>query len=555
MSAGAQQTFSPKFEEARGRSRRAPLRKTSAEQLFDQLPPHSPEAEMSLLGSIILDPTVVSEVVTYCSNGDAFYSEAHGAVFDALVQNFDLHQSGDLVQLTEALRDKNVLDDIGGAEYLVQLAESVPSAANAAHYARIVSEKSRLRNLIDAAGDILYKAYHAGDLGPEGARQVLDEAERAIFDIAEQSQIADAQSLNELLHQVMDRLEAFEGRNITGLATGYMQLDEMTSGLQSGELIIVAARPSMGKTALALNLAEQISAQRQHHDPAFMGGRHDQSKTPIAIFSLEMSKQSVAQRMMCARAGVDSQRVRTNRLTEDDHVRLQTACGELGEMSIYVDDTPGMSVLQVRARARRLVAQHGVRCVIVDYLQLLSSPGAARESRQMEVSAISRGLKALARELNIPIVCLSQLNRGAEQREGHRPRMSDLRESGSIEQDADVIALLHREEYYHQSDPDWALDNPDKVGLAELIIAKQRNGPTGVVDLVWDSKTTRFKNHAGRRFETNYQASPPQVAQAEPQTRRVPFAPGAGTGPVSDHRDGGGPDQDFDGVDIEDIPI
>ncbi|MEC9372606.1 MAG: replicative DNA helicase, partial [Planctomycetota bacterium] len=361
--------------------------------------------------------------------------------------------------------------------------------------------------------------------------------------------------------QAMDLLEQNEGRTVTGIATGYDRLDEMTSGLQPGEMIIVAARPSMGKTALALNLAEQIATR---HQPTVLDptGRHGAGAAPVAIFSLEMSRQSVAQRMMCATAGVDSHKVRTGRLGEEDYRRLLNACGALGEAALYIDDTPGMTILQLRARARRMVAQYGVKCLIIDYLQLLSSPGAARESRQMEVSAISRNIKALARELKVPIVCLSQLNRSAEQREGHRPRMSDLRESGSIEQDADVIMLLHREEYYHQHDPDWVLENPDKEGLAELIIAKQRNGPTGVVDLVWDSRSTRFRSHAGRHFAAEYAASghaPASNGREEapgPQVvTKVPFAPGSKTGPISDHRDGGGPDRGWEDENIEDVPF
>jgi replicative DNA helicase len=514
-------------------------------RLFDRLPPHSLEAEMSLLGSMILDPQVVGDVLQQVRSGDAFYSQSHALIFDSIVATYDTHQSGDLVQLSESLKQKGVLDDIGGSDYLLELARCVPSAVNAPHYARIVAERSKLRRLIEAAGQIVYDAYHAGDLGAEGAKETLDRAEKMIFDIAEDAGAYEADSLKELLLQTMDQLMDNEGRLITGLDTGFFELNELTGGLQPGEMVIVAARPSMGKTAFALNLAEQIA----------VGGGPGGSPLPVAFFSLEMGRQAVAQRLLCAYAGVDSQRLRRNTLNAEEFQRLGSACGLLSETPLFIDDTPGLTVLQLRARARRMARQYGIQCIMIDYLQLLTAPGAGRESRQVEVSAISRGVKALARELNVPVVCLSQLNRGAEQREGHKPRMSDLRESGSIEQDADVITLLHREEYYHQADPMWAEENPDKVGLAELIIAKQRNGPTGVVNLVWDSRTTRFRNHAGRSY------SPPP-APREPASS-APFQPGqsggafggrAKSGPIENHRDGGGPDVEFDD-DLDDLPI
>ncbi len=486
---------------------------------------------MSLLGSILIDPGVLPDVISLISAGEDFYASAHALIYDALVDLYDQRQSGDLVQLLDALQTKNALENVGGADYLVQLAESVPSAANAVHYARIVAEKARLRRLIEAASEIIHEAHNTGDLGAEGAREVLDRAEQRIFDIAERSQTADAQKLQELLHEAMVLLEANEGRPITGLATGYMRLDELTTGLQPGELLILAARPSMGKTALALNLAEHVALHGAHHAAA-----------PVAFFSLEMSRQALTQRMMCARATVDSHRFRTNTLTEDDYRRLMKACGDLDPAPLYIDDTPGMTILQLRARARRLVAQHGVKCIFIDYLQLLTAPGSARESRQVEVSAISRQIKALARELNIPVVCLAQLNRGAEQREGHRPRMSDLRESGSIEQDADVIMLLHRESYYHQGDEQWLEEHEGEENLAEVIIAKQRNGPTGVAKLTWDAKTTRFLDYTEQRYRepVSYSAptAPPEVTT---------FAPGTRSGPAESHRDGGGPARPWEG--------
>ncbi len=528
------------------------------QELFDRMPPHSEEAEMSLLGSMILDHEVVNEVVPLVSQPDAFYREAHGVIFSALLRLHERHQSGDLVQLTEALKDQAVLEDVGGPEYLVRLAESVPSAVNAPYYARIVREKHQLRRLIDAAGQMLYDAYHVGERGDDGARSVLDDAEQSIIDIAEAAQSVDISSLSQLLQEALDQLMANEGHLVTGLRTGFYELDEMTSGLQPGEMCILAARPSMGKTALALNLAEQI---------AFGGlaGRtgNDDPRCPVGFFSLEMSKQSVTQRLLSAHSQVDSHRMRTNRLSRDDYARLIDSCGKLSEAPIHVDDTPGLTVMGLRAKARRMARQHGVRCLVIDYLQLMSAPAAVRDGRQQEVSTISRQVKALARELKLPVMCLAQLNRGAEQREGHRPRMADLRESGSIEQDADVVMLLHREEYYHQADPEWADEHPEKVGVAELIIAKQRNGPTGTVKLVWDARTTRFKSYAHPRSDDGYARPPSDAPHAsgviEPRpgngARPGSFAPGKKTGPIDDHRDGGGPERDWESTDVDDLPI
>ena len=551
-----------------GGNRRMRAAPVEIQKLFDLLPPHSPEAEMALLGSMILDPRVIGDVLSMVTSADDFYAEAHGAIFKVIVDVYDRHQSGDLVQIVETLRAANTLEAVGGPEYLVRLAETVPSAVNAAHYARIVADRGRLRKLISSAGQIIYDAYHAGDLGPDGTREVLDKAEMAIFNIAERGETSDPQRLAEILEQELHRLEQLEGKGISGLSTGYTDLDAMLSGLQPSEMVIVAARPSMGKTALALNLAEQI---------ALGGSGGGRGTVPVAVFSLEMSRAAIAQRLLSARSGVDSHKLRRGHFTGSDFQRLFAACGELGDAPIYIDDTPNLTVLALRARARRMAAMHGIRCIMIDYLQLMTAPGAARESRQVEVSTISRGIKALARELNVPVVCLAQLNRGTELRDGNRPRMSDLRESGSIEQDADVVILLHREEYYHTQDPDWADANRDKVGLAELIIAKQRNGPTGIVKLTWDPSTTRFKNHAGdfgdrynpHEREVVVRATAPRVeppravasAEIQAPAPRAGFAPGKKQGPLGADdprwRDGGGPSDEapFDDVDTSDLPI
>lgn len=1025
---------------------------------------------MSLLGSILIDPKMLSDVLALIRKPEEFYSEAHAAIFRSAVEVFDRFNSGDLVQIVESIKDKGQLELIGGAEYLVKLAESVPSAVNAPHYARIVAEKAKLRKLIDAAGTILYDAYHTGELGPDGAREVLDKAEMAVFEIAQQQQIADPQQLKDLLQLEIDRIESQEGKGISGVPTGYIDLDDLLRGMQPGELVIVAARPSMGKclafdseivgadgsiatiqelfkardraiptldenmkfscqkpsdfiddgikpvfevrtrlgrrvrstlthpfltvhgwmplsavavgdhvavparlavfgtrempahevkllayligdggltgtcprftnsnprvmgefeecvdafgglrlrdsstrpsearsvrvsadeasvrqarsefaarlrsrldasgisaraladevgvsaasitnwrqgktapdasafekicrvleveaeeiaplglervrtntpnpltlwlakhglmerdshakqipasvfqlpvaqvslflnrlfatdgwasvlatgqaqigyasvneklarqiqhllvrfgiiaklrqrfvkykggrrsayqlditdqgsirtfaerigifgkedavlgaakatssraarsyadnlpvefwsrieaakgelswaevsrragdatlkpfartiprtlmaklatalesddlkklvsadvlwdrvesircvgeqqvydltmdgthnfvaddvcvhnTALALNIAEQMAM-------GVMTGGYSPAPNPVALFSLEMSKSAVTQRLISARSGIPSQNLRGgHKLSDREYRKLLSACDELAKAPMFVDDTPNMTVLALRARARRLVAQHGVKAIMIDYLQLLTSPGAARESRQVEVSAISRNIKALARELNVPVICLSQLNRASEQREGNKPRMSDLRESGSIEQDADVVILLHREDYYHTQDPDWGLDNPDKMGVAELIIAKQRNGPTGVVKLAWDSGTTRFKNYAGAHIQPppefagggafgggqsggggngggdpltgGYDTASAAAASFGAPPVRSAFAPSPRTGPIDNHRDGGGPERDASAVDEGDDEV
>jgi replicative DNA helicase len=481
------------FDNARrGSRRREAFAPISAQSLFDRQPPQALEAEMSLLGSLILDPKVVPDALSIVRNEKDFYSEGHAHIYRAVLDLYDQRHSGDLVQLVDMLRDRKVLEAVGGVDYLETLANSVPSAVNAPHFARIVAEKAKLRRLIDAAGQILYDAYHSGELGPEGAREVLDKAEMAVFEIAQEANASDPQALAELLELELKRIEAadFEGGGLSGVATGYYEMDEMLRGFQPGELIVLAARPSMGKTAFALNLAEQMALGGF---TAGVGGGAKQ--VPVGLFSLEMSKNAIVQRLLSARSGVSSQALRGGHKIPDRDLReLILAAEDLKTAPVFIDDTPDLTVLNLRARARRMVAQYGVKIIMIDYLQLMSAPGAARESRQVEVSTISRGVKALARELNIPIVCLSQLNRASESREGNRPRMSDLRESGSIEQDADVIMLLHREEYYHVQDEDWKAENPDKIGIAEIIIAKQRNGPTGVSKLYWDSKTTRFRN-------------------------------------------------------------
>lgn len=534
--------------------------KPELSRLFDRLPPHSPEVEMSLLGTMILDPKVIVEVRMMIPSSDFFYNEKHSAIYDALLQTHEFHQGGDLVLLSTALRDKGLLDDVGGEDYLLGLAQNVPSATNWQYYAKVVRESARLRQLILAAGDMMYSAYGASSIDPQAAQSVLDSSLGRIFDIAGDVASLNTETLAEMLEKTLDMLVARTGRSITGIATGFYDLDELTSGLQKGEMIIVAARPSMGKTAFALNLAEQV---------AFGGSPHDEKgpHTPAGFFSMEMSNQSVVQRLLSAHSGVDSHKMRRNILNQDDFRSLAISCGKLAEAPLYIDDTPGLTISMLEGKARRMVRQHKIRCMFVDYLQLMTAPFAAKENRQMEVSAISRGIKALAQKLQIPIVCLAQLNRAAEQREGNRPRMADLRESGSLEQDADVVMLLHREEYYHLQSPTWAEENPDKVGIAEIIIAKQRNGPTGTVELRWNASTTRFQNlargYGGHAPVVTRPAQPSSTPRA-PAAREGPaaFAPGAKSGPITNHRDGGGPEREqqtetppWADENIDDIPI
>ena len=466
-----------------GRGQRRPRNDAATEAqrrdvaaLFGSEPPVALEAEMGLIGAIIWDPKVVGDVITLVRNGEDFSSPRHGRIYDAIIEIYERHATVDLVLLNQLLTDRGLVDAVGGLDYIVQLAEGVPSAANAAHWARVVREKATMREIIAAAGEILEEAHTSR----QPAQNMLESAEQKIFRIAQKRETGVVSTANELVHETMRMIDQSEGNGFVGVRTGYGHLDEMTNGLQKGEMLILAARPSMGKTALALNLLQQIA----------------QLGAPSVMFSLEMGKQQLIQRMLCALGGIDAQRLRKHMLGSDDYRRLMAACGEISKLPIFIDDTPGLSLLAMRSKARRLKERYGIGFIAIDYLQLMSS-GSRVESRQLEVSEISRGIKAMARELDVPVLCLSQLNRAAEQREGHRPRMSDLRESGSIEQDADVVMMLHREDYYHRGDPNWADENPDKVGTAELILAKQRNGPTGTVDLVWDGSTTSFK---GRSF-------------------------------------------------------
>ncbi|MCP4257191.1 MAG: replicative DNA helicase [Planctomycetes bacterium] len=432
--------------------------------------PESLAAEAAVLGSMLIDPECIGDVVEHLS-ADAFYRIEHRYIYDALISLYEKNKGVgiDAVLLREELIKRNQLEEVG-VEYIVKILDSVPSSANVGYYTGIVKDKMLLRELIGTAGEILDSAYNqTGETA-----EVLDEAEQRMFSITDKHISGSASALKDLVARSFELIENRQGIHVTGLPTGFYELDEQTCGLQNGEMIIVAGRPSMGKTSLALNIAEHIGLME---------------KIPVAIFSLEMGKQQLAERFLCSISEIDSQKVRRGLLSDADYKKLADACAELSETPIYIDDTSTLTPLEVRAKARRLKSRHDIRCIVVDYLQLMHLGSGRTESRQQEITTISRYLKALARELSIPVIVLSQLNRSPEGREGHRPRMSDLRESGSIEQDADVIMLLHREDYYKRNEENYEPNN-----TAELIIAKQRNGPTGTVKLTFREKITRFEN-------------------------------------------------------------
>lgn len=433
--------------------------------------PESLEAEAAVLGSMLLDPECIGLVVQKIRT-EAFYRLEHQMMFDAVVALWGKNGSDfDLVLLRDELKKRNQLEEIGGPEYLAKIAEAVPSSANVEHYLQIVKEKQMLRELIAAAGEVMTDAFEtSGDVGDK-----LDRAEQKIFNVTQKKITGTAIAIKDLLTEAFEAIDRREGHHVTGLPTGFAEMDDLTCGLQNGEMIVIAGRPSMGKTSFAMNIAEHIGADND---------------IPVAIFSLEMSRQQFAERMLCSRAMVDSQLVRRGMHSDTWYQELVNVAGELSKKPIYVDDTPAITPLELRGKARRLRTQHGIRCIFVDYLQLMSL-GTRVESRQQEVSEMSRYLKALARELEIPVVVLSQLNRAPEGREGHRPRMSDLRESGSIEQDADVVILLHREDYYHRGETDY-----EETNGAEIIVAKQRNGPTNTIELSFNGTNTRFTNRA-----------------------------------------------------------
>jgi len=435
------------------------------------LPPQSIEAEESLLSAILLDNNTLLDVVEVLAVAD-FYRTAHQKIYAAIIELFDKGEPIDLVTLANSLKEKGQLDAVGGASYLARLVDAIPLAVNAQNYAKIIADKASLRRLIEKANAIAKRCYD--DRG--NVDDVIDFAEASIFEVSERKTSQSFYPISRLIIRNIETLEENQGNKslVTGVQMGFGQLDNLTSGLQKSDLIILAARPSMGKTALALNIARNAAVD---------------SDIPVAIFSLEMSKEQLSLRMLCAEARLDSSRLRGGFFSMADWHRLTDAAGILSESPIYIDDSPSLSAMEIRAKARRLKMDKNIGLVIIDYLQLMKARTGA-ERRDLEISEISRSLKALAKELEIPVLAISQLNRMLEQRNDKRPRLSDLRESGALEQDADVVAFIYRDEVYNQDE-----NNPQK-GIAEIILAKQRNGPTGKVKLTFLDAYTRFENLA-----------------------------------------------------------
>jgi len=439
----------------------------SLEDTLRKVPPQSLDAEESVLGGILFDMHALDRVIEVLGVDD-FYRESHRKIFRAMLALSEKGEPIDLITLSDTLKARGELQEIGGATYLAELVDKVPSAANIAHYARIVREKAILRHLINVCNEVSSRCYS----GQEDIEPFLDEAERLIFDVSEKRVRPSFFKMGDLIMDTIKTVERlFERKElVTGVPTGFLDLDRLTAGLQSSDLIIVAARPSMGKTSFVLNVAQYVALH---------------ANIPVGLFSLEMSKEQLVLRMLCSEARVDNAKVRTGYLGERDFPRLAMAAGRLAEAPIYIDDTPGQNVLELRAKARRLKREANIGLVIIDYLQLMRGL-TTQENRTQELSEISRSLKSLSKELNVPVIALSQLNRQVEQRADRRPIMSDIRESGSIEQDADVIMFIYRDEVYKQ-------DSQDE-GIAEIIIGKQRNGPTGTVRLAFRREYTRFDN-------------------------------------------------------------
>ena len=447
----------------------------------ERRPPYAEEAEQAVLAAMLMDTDAIMRAAEYVDD-TMFYREGHRRIFRAMVSITERGSVVDPLTLADELGRRGELEASGGKEYVSTLMDAVPTSANVEYHARIVREKALLRRLIEVSTQIVTEAFEARTT----AAELLDAAESKIFLVSQAQGIGGFTRIKELLWPTMERIEALQrgGKTITGVASGFSDLDEMTSGFQPSDLVIVAARPSMGKTAFTLNIAQHAAIE---------------SNVPVAFFSLEMSKESLVQRLLTSEARIDAQKLRRGMLRDDDFPRLARAAGILSSAPIHIDDTPGITVLEMRSKARRLKAEHGLGLVVVDYLQLMTGPSA--ENRQQEVSQISRGLKALAKELSVPVIALSQLSRAPEQRSGSdkgRPQLSDLRESGAIEQDADLIMFIFREEVYAERE-EGRLKDPALEGKAEIIIGKQRNGPIGSVPLYFHKQYTRFENYSARQ--------------------------------------------------------
>ncbi len=434
---------------------------------LQKLPPQNIEAEQSVLGAILIDNDAMNKVLEILGEKD-FYRETHRLIFFSMIELYEKNHPIDLVTLTDHLRSRGELEAVGGATYLASLVNAIPTSANVRHHSRIVHEKALLRNLIEASTEILSQGY-------EGTRDVddlLDYAEQRIFSLSERKIRPSFFHIREIIKDSFETIERLYEKKemITGVPSGFIDVDERTSGFQPGDLIIVAGRPSMGKTSFCLCVAQHLGTELRE---------------PVAVFSLEMSKMQLVLRMLCSEARVDAHKLRSGFIGRADWAKLTTAAGRLAEAPVFIDDTPAISVLEMRAKARRLKAEHGLKMIIVDYLQLMRGRRNA-DTREQEISEISRSLKSLAKELDIPVIALSQLNRAVESRGDKRPLLADLRESGAIEQDADVIIFIYRDELYHKTE--------ENAGRAEINIGKQRNGPTGIVKLAFIDKYTRFEN-------------------------------------------------------------
>lgn len=443
--------------------------------LTDRVPPQNIEAEQAVLGAIFLEPsalTVASEILI----PEDFYRNAHQQIYLTMLKLSDHGKAVDVVTVTEDLAAHKLIEDVGGISYLSELAEAVPTAANIEYYARIVEEKSLLRRLIRTATTIATDGYDREN-EVEG---LLSEAEKSIMEVAQRKNAGAFHNIKDVLVRTYDNIELLHNRkgDVTGIPTGFAELDRMTAGFQRNDLIIVAARPSVGKTAFALNIAQNVATNTDE---------------TVAIFSLEMGAEQLVMRMLCAEGNINAQSLRTGTLTDEDWRKLTMAMGSLSNSGIYIDDTPGVRIGEIRSKCRRLKQEQGLGMILIDYLQLIQGNGRSGENRQQEVSEISRSLKALARELEVPVIALSQLSRGVEQRQDKRPMMSDIRESGSIEQDADIVAFLYRDDYYDKE--------TENKNMIEIIIAKQRNGPTGTVELAFVKEYNKFVNVERRMDE------------------------------------------------------
>ncbi len=451
-----------------------------------RVPPHSLEAEESVIGSALLDESAVVKVLEILRE-EHFYSPANQKIFRAIVDLYNHNTAPDLVTVTDWLRKNKMIDEIGGADYLSNIVANVITTANVEHHARVILDKAIKRNLIKSSMDILKNAFE----DTQSAAEMVDMAQNLIFQIKERGLRKEPMPIKVFVTNVLETAERMRGaRLVTGVETGFFTLDEMTSGFQKGDFIIIAGRPSMGKTAFALNIA------------AFAAIKNN---VPIAIFSLEMSAESLTQRMLCSEAGVNLRNLRRNMLTDQDWVNLATAAGNLDRAPIFIDDSASLTMLELKTKARRLKVDYDIQLIIIDYLQMIAgTPGIKQAvSRQQEISEISRSLKALAKELDVPVVVVSQLSRMPEQRkEDHRPRLADLRESGALEQDADVVIFIYRHEYYFP-------DDPEARGKAEIDVAKQRNGPTGRIELGFQKEFTRFTNLAPGSFATEIEEYEP----------------------------------------------